>query len=64
MIQPFLGVVGEKAETAICTKLFYDKVSSEKEYFVVPGASHVDLYDRNEYVTIAANKIADFYSNI
>ncbi|MCV6621338.1 MAG: alpha/beta hydrolase [Cellvibrionaceae bacterium] len=64
MIQPFLGVVGEKAETAICTKLFYDKVSSEKEYFVVPGASHIDLYDRNEYVTIAANKIADFYSNI
>ena len=61
MIQPFLGVVGEKAETAPSTKQFFDKVTSEKAYFVVPGASHVDLYDVDEYVSAAANKISEFF---
>ncbi|CCN81578.1 putative alpha/beta-Hydrolase [Vibrio nigripulchritudo SFn27] len=61
MVQPFLGVVGEKADTAIATELFYEKVTSEKALFKVPGASHVDLYDVEEYVNIAAEKIAQFF---
>ncbi|GAM66471.1 hypothetical protein JCM19236_3923 [Vibrio sp. JCM 19236] len=63
MLQPFLGVVGEKADTAIATELFYDKVTSHKELFRVPGASHVDLYDVEEYVSQAAEKIASFFDS-
>ncbi|MEH0697913.1 alpha/beta hydrolase [Vibrio owensii] len=63
MAQPFLGVVGERADTAIATELFFEKVTSPKELFIVPGASHVDLYDVEEYVTVAANKIAEFFNN-
>ncbi len=62
MLQPFLGVVGERAETAVFTQQFFDKVTSEKEMFVVPGASHVDLYDVDQYVSIAANKIVEFFN--
>ncbi|NOI79858.1 alpha/beta hydrolase [Vibrio tubiashii] len=63
MVQPFLGVVGEKADTAIATELFYDKVSSNKELFRVPNASHVDLYDVEEFVVIATEKIAQFFDS-
>ncbi|MDA0149645.1 alpha/beta hydrolase [Vibrio sp. LaRot3] len=64
MVQPFLGVVGELADTAIATELFYDKVTSAKELFKVPGANHVDLYDVEEYVTVAAEKIAYFFDSL
>ena len=45
LIQPYCGIVGSEAETAICTKLFYDRVTSEKEFHEIEGASHVGLYD-------------------
>ena len=62
MIQPFVGIVGSEAETAPFTKTYYDKVTSEKEYHVVEGASHVSLYDNPEHVDQAVNIITDFFS--
>ncbi|MCV6588961.1 MAG: alpha/beta hydrolase [Marinobacterium sp.] len=62
MQQPFLGVVGELADTAFATELFYDKVTSHKELFRVPGASHVDLYDVEAYVSFAVEKITAFFT--
>ena len=64
MIQPFMGVVGSKAETAPCTKMFYDKVTSEKEYVVIEGASHVAMYDKPEYVNQAVDKITAFFEKV
>ena len=64
MLQPYIGIVGEKAETAFATKAFYDKVASEKEYVVIDGASHVDLYDKAEYVDQAINQIAQFFAKL
>ncbi|MEV0337313.1 alpha/beta hydrolase [Nocardia sp. NPDC050717] len=41
----------------------YDRARSEKKnLFVVPGASHYDLYDKKEYVDQALEKLESFYA--
>lgn len=40
----------------------YERVKSEKDLFVVPGATHYDLYDRPEPVATAVAKLAPFYN--
>lgn len=34
-----------------------------RELYVIDGATHVDLYDRDEYVSIAAAKLTEFFNN-
>ena len=66
---PYLGIVGEKAmdpasgalATGPLTKNFFDQASEPKELFEVPGASHVDLYDKDEFVTPAVEAIDRFF---
>ncbi|MGL5513759.1 MAG: alpha/beta hydrolase, partial [Sporomusa sp.] len=43
--RPVLFIVGERAESAYFSEDAYSKAAEPKELFVVPGASHVDLYD-------------------
>ena len=63
LLQPYMGIVGAKAETAFATKMFYDKVTSEgKEYHEIEGASHVDLYDKDVYIDKAVEKIVSFFN--
>lgn len=62
MIQPYCAIVGELADTRICTEVYYEKVTSEKEFHAIPGASHVDLYDKPEYVKQVADIITTFYA--
>ncbi len=57
-----LFIVGGNAETAYFSKEAYDKAKAPKEYFVIPNASHVALYDQTEYVAPAVEKLAEFYS--
>ncbi len=57
-----LFIVGGNAETAYFSKEAYDKAKDPKEYFVIPNASHVALYDQTEYVAPAVDKLAEFYS--
>ena len=61
MLQPYCAIVGSEAETAICTKLFYDKVTSKKEYHEIDGASHVDLYDKVEFIDQVVDKVVAFF---
>ena len=61
LLQPYIGVVGAKADTAMATKAFFDKVTSEKEYIEIEGASHVDLYHKEEFVQQAVDKITAFF---
>ena len=66
---PYLGVVGEKAmdpasgalATGPLTKTFFDQASEPKEFLEVPGASHVDLYDKPEFVAPAVEAIDRFF---
>ncbi len=66
---PFIGIVGEKAmdpaSGALCTgpltKNFFDQASEPKEFVEVPGASHVDLYDKEEFVASAVDAMDRFF---
>lgn len=60
--RPLLFIVGEHAVSAYFSEDAFSKAAEPKELFVVPGASHVDLYDRTEYMKISLKKLDDFFS--
>jgi fermentation-respiration switch protein FrsA (DUF1100 family) len=37
------------------------KAQEPKELHVIEGATHIDLYDRPQFVTPAVSKLADFF---
>ena len=59
--RPILFIVGEKAESAYFSEDVYQKAAEPKELYVVPGATHVDLYDQEQYVAVALKKLDEFY---
>ncbi|WP_414647437.1 carboxymuconolactone decarboxylase family protein [Dysgonomonas sp. UBA7710] len=59
--RPLLFIVGERAVSAYFSEDAYSKAAEPKELFVVPGASHVDLYDRPEYMGISLPKLNSFF---
>lgn len=62
--QPLLMVVGSKSDAMYLTNRAIDKATSSasKEKFVIEGATHVDLYDKQPYVDQAVKKIVTFFS--
>lgn len=60
---PYLGIYGEKAmkDTGPLTVAFYKAASEPKELYEVPGASHVSLYDIDEDVNRAVDRIDEFF---
>ncbi len=59
--RPVLFIVGEKAVSAYFSEDAYAKAAEPRELFVVPGATHVDLYDRPEYLKITLPKLDAFF---
>jgi fermentation-respiration switch protein FrsA (DUF1100 family) len=59
--RPLLFIVGERAVSAYFSEDAYGKAAEPKELFVVPGASHVDLYDRPEYMGQSLKKLDSFF---
>jgi fermentation-respiration switch protein FrsA (DUF1100 family) len=59
--RPILIIAGERAESAYFSQDAYSKAAQPKELFIVPGATHVDLYDRPQYVGQAVEKLTKFY---
>ena len=59
--RPLLFIVGEKAVSAYFSEDAYQKAREPKELFVVPGASHVDLYDRPECMKVSLKKLDEFF---
>jgi len=59
--RPLLFIVGERAVSAYFSEDAYSKAAQPKELFVVPGASHVDLYDRPEYMAVSLPKLDSFF---
>ncbi|HKC26451.1 MAG TPA: alpha/beta hydrolase [Jatrophihabitans sp.] len=59
--RPLLLIVGRQAVTAWMAVEAYQKAVGPKELVWVEGASHVDLYDKPEYVGPAVNRLTDFY---
>lgn len=60
--RPILFIVGERAESAYFSEDIYAKAAEPKELFVVPGATHVDLYDVPQYVDVALKKLDEFFT--
>lgn len=60
--RPLLFIVGERAVSAYFSEDAYAKAKEPKELFVVPKASHVDLYDKPEYLSITLKKLSDFFN--
>jgi fermentation-respiration switch protein FrsA (DUF1100 family) len=60
--RPLLFIVGEKAPSAYFSEDAYSKAVEPKELFVVPGASHVDLYDKPEALAVSIPKLDGFFN--
>ena len=59
--RPVLFIVGEKAESAYFSKEAYEKISGNKEYVVIPKATHIEMYYKPEYVNQAVEKLSSFF---
>ena len=59
--RPVLFIVGENAVSKYFSEDAYEKAAEPKELFVVPGATHVDLYDQPECLKITLPKLDAFF---
>lgn len=55
-----LFITGENAHSREFSEDAYKKATEPKELYIVPGAGHVDLYDRLNYIPF--EKLASFFS--
>lgn len=60
--RPLLMVVGSRAVTAWMSIDAFQRKTGPKEFFWVDGASHVDLYDREPYITAAVDRLAEYFT--
>ena len=59
--RPMLFIAGENAHSREFSEDAYSKAAEPKELFVVPEATHVDLYDQPEYLKITLPKLDTFF---
>lgn len=60
--RPVLVIAGSKADTLFWSQEVRQKAKQPKELFVVDGATHIDLYDRPQFVGPAVTKLLAFFS--
>jgi fermentation-respiration switch protein FrsA (DUF1100 family) len=58
--RPILFVIGENAHSRYFSEDAYAAAAEPKELYVVPGAGHVDLYDRTDLIPV--DKLAAFFA--
>jgi hypothetical protein len=56
-------IVGTDAVTAWMTTDAFADALEPRELFWVKAATHVALYDKDEYVTPAVSKLVEFFRN-
>ncbi|TKA12305.1 alpha/beta hydrolase [Actinacidiphila oryziradicis] len=59
--RPLLMIVGSEAVTSWMAVEAFQNARSPKELHWIDGASHVDLYDKEQYVGPAVSKLTDFF---
>jgi fermentation-respiration switch protein FrsA (DUF1100 family) len=59
--RPLLMIVGREAVTSWMSVEAFQNARAPKELHWIDGASHVDLYDKEQYVGPAVAKLADFF---
>jgi uncharacterized protein len=60
--RPLLLIVGSRAVTSWMAIEAFQAAQEPKELRWIDGASHVDLYDKEEYVAPAVARLAEFYT--
>jgi hypothetical protein len=61
--RPLLMIAGTRAVTSWMSIEAFQKATGPKELDWIDGASHVDLYDREQYVGPAVEKLARFFAD-
>jgi uncharacterized protein len=61
--RPILLIVGTEAVTSWMTVEAYQHAQGPKQLHWIEGASHVDLYDKPEYVDAAIEQLARFFTD-
>ena len=61
MVIGVLMIAGTKADTRYFSELAIETAQEPKELFLIEGASHIDLYDKEEYVGPAVEKLDSFF---
>lgn len=59
--RPLLMIAGSEAKTLWMTQEAMENAQNPKELVIIDGATHVDLYDKMEFVAPAVTQIVDFY---
>lgn len=59
--RPILLIVGSLADTKFYSEDAYNRAKDPKELYVVEGATHVDLYDKPEFVPQVVEKLTEFF---
>ena len=59
--RPLLFIVGSKADTLYFTQDAFSRAKEPKEIFTIDGATHVDLYDKPQYVGQVVSKLVEFF---
>jgi fermentation-respiration switch protein FrsA (DUF1100 family) len=59
--RPLLMIAGTEAATAYLSREAIEKAQQPKELFWIDGATHVDLYDKEEHLSTVVTKLADFF---
>ena len=59
--RPLLMIAGTDADTRYFSELAISKANEPKELWLVDGATHIDLYDKPEFVGPAVNKLNAFF---
>lgn len=60
--RPLLMITAERAVTAWMTHEAYERAGNPKRLHTIAGATHVDLYDREEAVTAAVEQLSEFFA--
>ena len=58
-----LFIAGSDADTRYLSEDAYRMAEEPKELFIIPGATHIDLYDREAFVAKALQKLGQFFSS-
>ena len=59
--RPLLMIVGREAATSYMSSEAFWHAREPKQLFWIDGATHVALYDKEEYVTSAIAKLTSFF---
>jgi len=60
--RPLLLIAGSEADTLYFSQDAYEKAKEPKELLIIPGATHIDLYYKPEFVPQVAEKLTQFFT--